>query len=74
MSIYISFVFYNILGYPSNLLLPFFHPRTVVFLITSLFSKGCSRCYFVAFRANILCFQLHSRFGRAGRSRPVVFF
>jgi hypothetical protein len=57
MSIYISFVFYNILGYPFILSFPFFHPRTVVFLITSLFSKCCSKCHFVAFWANVLCFQ-----------------
>jgi len=40
MSINISLVFYKILGYPFILLLPFFHPRTVVSLINPLFSEG----------------------------------
>ena len=58
MSIYISFVFCNIQGYPSKLVLPFFHPRAVVFLITPLFSECCSQRHFVAFCANIAVFSI----------------
>ena len=56
MSNYISFAFYNILGSPFKLVLLFFRPLTPVFLITSLFSKGCGHRHFVIFSANILCF------------------
>ena len=41
MSIYISFVFSNIQGYPSILPLPFFHPRPEACFLTALFSKDC---------------------------------
>ena len=57
MSIYISFVFYSILGYPCNLVLPFFRPPATVILITPLFSECCSQRHFVVFCAKLLCFH-----------------
>ena len=71
MSIYNSLVFCNIQGYPLKLVLPFFRPRSMVFLLTSLFSECCSQRHFVAFCANMLCFQQHSRFAQ-GRTFPTA--
>ncbi len=62
MSIYVSFLFSKILGYPSNLVLPFSNPRAVKFLISDLISGCCNQRQLVAFYANIVCFHQHSRF------------